>query len=295
MGSTINVRFQIRNFSESHVAEIERQWNDIKACLTETFRLIHNLGFKDETLRAKNAVIPIAYYLFHKNRNPENGQCGLYKTINNLAYHADDRKVIREWLTISLLKGVFGGQSDAVLTKLRETIKENLTGTTFPLSIIADMYRGTAKSLDFDDDYIDRLLKTQKDDGSSYLIISLLSPDLDYTRSLDIDHLHPAAAFSKERLDACEFLKDKPDLRSFYENPETWNSIVNLQLLDSSKNRSKQDTPLSDWVKEPGGPRISDLNIEPDTDLSFSAFKEFIEARTEFLKKRLKNLAGRKS
>jgi hypothetical protein len=285
-----NVRFRVSNFSSGQVEEIERKWDDIRVCLIETFRLVHDLGFRDDTLRAKNAVIPIACYLFHKNRNTAVGEQGLFKSINNLAYHAQERKVIRKWLARSLLKGVFGGQGDAVLTKLRETIKANLGGTVFPLTAIADVYRGTPKSLDFDDDYIDRLLTTQKEDGSCFLIISLLSPDLDYTRSLDIDHLHPAAAFTNERLDACDFLKSDFQLRSFYENEENWNSVVNLQLLDSSKNRSKQDMSLIDWVDSPNGPRITDLNIDPGTDLTFSAFKEFIEARARLLKNLLKAL-----
>jgi hypothetical protein len=91
-------------------------------------------------------------------------------------------------------------------------------------------------------------------------------------------------------LDACDFLKSDFQLRSFYENEENWNSVVNLQLLDSSKNRSKQDMSLIDWVDSPNGPRITDLNIDPGTDLTFSAFKEFIEARARLLKNLLKAL-----
>ena len=70
-----------------------------------------------------------------------------------------------------------------------------------PDEIIKD-YKGTSKDLVFDNDFIDRLLKTQKEEASCFSILALLFPDLDFTQPLDIDHLHPALSFSQKRLDA---------------------------------------------------------------------------------------------
>lgn len=188
---------------------------------------------------------------------------------------------------------MFGGQGDALLTSLRKIIRANLSSSAgFPLDEIVSDYRGTAKDLSFDDDFIDRLLKTQKDDSSCFSILALLLPDLDFTQSLDIDHLHPAASFTKRRLDSHDDFSN-PAGRSFYENLENWNGIANLHLLNSSKNKSKQDVPLDQWLVGQSGLKAEHLLIPAETDLAFGAFESFIGARGALLKQRLKSMVGK--
>ena len=291
MLSDADVRFKVANFTEDRVKKIEQEWDEIKACILESFRLIRSFGLNDNSLRAKNAAIPIAYYLFHKGRDKANGKYGLYADINNQARHSDERKQIRQWLHISLIKGVFGGQGDSLLTNLRKIIRAGLNQSTFPLNEIIEDYRGEPKDLVFDDDSVERLLKTQKDDPSCFSILALLSPDLDYTRSLDIDHLHPVAAFSEKSLDATPLLAN-PNSRSFFENRENWNGIVNLHLLNSSRNKSKQDTPLKEWFAEQKDMKPEDLLIPAGTELAFESFEKFIGARSAYLKQKLRSLVG---
>jgi uncharacterized protein with ParB-like and HNH nuclease domain len=292
MLSDADVRFKVKNFTGDQVGKIEQEWDDIKACILAVFRLIRSFGLNDSALRAKNAAIPIAYYLFHKDRDKTNSKPGLYADINNRVRHEAERKRIRQWLHMSLLKGVFGGQGDALLTNLRKIIQTGLSKSAdFPLDEIVTDYRGTAKDLVFDDDFIDRLLKTQKDDSSCFSILALLLPDLDFTQSLDIDHLHPAAAFTKKRLDN-HIGFSNPAGRPFYENPENWNGIANLHLLNSSKNKSKQDAPLDQWFTNQTGLKVEDLLIPTGTDLSFGAFESFIDARANLLKNYLKSLVS---
>lgn len=291
--SDADVRFKVKNFTGDQVAKIEQEWDDIKICMLEVFRLIRSFGLNDAALRAKNAAIPIAYYLFHKGRNKTNSKQGLYADINKRARHEEERKRIRQWLHMSLLKGVFGGQGDALLTNLRKIIRSGLSSPAgFPLDEIVTDYRGTAKDLVFDDDFIDRLLKTQKDDSSCFSILALLFPDLDFTQSLDIDHLHPTASFRKKRLDS-QVGFGNPEGRFFYENLENWNGIANLHLLNSSKNKSKQDVPLDQWLAKQNGTKAEDLLIPTGTDLSFGAFESFINARAAFLKQKLGSLVGK--
>jgi uncharacterized protein with ParB-like and HNH nuclease domain len=292
MLSDADVRFKVKNFTGDQVAKIEQEWDDIKICILEVFRLIRSFGLNDAALRAKNAAIPIAYYLFHTGRDKTNDKQGLYNDINNRARNVEERKRIRQWLHMSLLKGVFGGQGDTLLTNLRKIILKGFSNPTgFPLDKIVNASRGTAKDLTFDDDFIDRLLKTQKDDSSCFSILALLFPDLDFTQSLDIDHLHPAASFKKKRLDAHVGFSN-PTGRSFYENPENWNSIVNLHLLNSSKNKSKQDQPLDQWLAKQNGMKAEDLLIPTGTNLSLDEFESFVEARTTLLKQKLSLLVG---
>ena len=293
MLSDADVKFKVTNFTRDQVAKIEQEWDDIKACILEVFRLIRSFGLNDAALRAKNAAIPIAYYLFYKGRDKTTGKQGLYADINNEARNEAERKRIRQWLHMSLLKGVFGGQGDTVLTNLRKIIRDSLPKQTiFPLDEIVNDYRGTSKDLVFDDDFIDRLLKTQKNDSSCFSILALLFPDQDFTQSLDIDHLHPAAAFSKKRLDTISHFANSGG-RSFYENPENWNGIANLHLLNSSKNKSKQDLPLDRWLAKQNGMKAEHLLIPTETNLAFDSFETFIDARTKCLKQRLNSLIGK--
>lgn len=74
MLSDADVRFKVKNFTGDQVAKIEQEWDDIKACILEVFRLIRSFGLNDAALRAKNAAIPIAYYLFHKRSGQDQRQ-----------------------------------------------------------------------------------------------------------------------------------------------------------------------------------------------------------------------------
>ena len=192
---------------------------------------------------------------------------------------------------MSLLRGVYSGQGDTLLAKLRHLISAGIANSShFPLDEIVDSMRGERKSLSFDEDFIENLLKTQKEHSSCFSILALLFPDLDFTQSLDIDHLHPKAAFTKKKKDG--YIGISPEKRPFYENPENWNGIVNLHLLNSSKNKSKQDEPLDQWMARQVGTKPIDLLIPNGTDLSFEAFEQFISARAAFLKQKLQSLVN---
>jgi uncharacterized protein with ParB-like and HNH nuclease domain len=277
-----DVRFKVRNFSGEQVGKIEQDWEPIKASIKTTFRLIRSFGLNDWSLRAKNAAIPLAYYIYRKK---------LWDQIDKpLEKYSADKKIMRQWLHMSLLKSVFSGQTDTLLTTLRRIIRDHLNEPIFPLTHIIEEYRGKSKDLRFDEDFIDRLLTTQKDDGSCFSILALIQPDLDYSRPLDKDHLHPGIAFSNQYLENYDFLKQNPSLRNIYGNPEYWNSIINLQLLDASRNRSKLDEPLKDWFMRQEGMTLAQLHIPESTSLRFEDFPAFVEARSQRLKQVFKQL-----
>ena len=255
-----DVKFRVQNVSKPQVAKIEESWPEIKSCIVETFKLIKSFGLNDHSLRAKNAAIPIAYYLFKKK---------LWAEINNPAKNVADRAQIQKWLNMSLLKGVFGGQSDAVLAVLRRVIKDNAESGLFPLEQIIEEYRGKNKELHFDDDFIDRLLETQKDDAGCFSILALVQSDLDYSTALDMDHLHPADAFKKSNVDGYEFLQGNPEKEAYFRDPKYWNSILNLHLLKTSRNRSKQHSSLQEWFDDSDQKNISRDDIFIDEDTSY--------------------------
>lgn len=135
-----DIQFKVKNFNRDKVESIVRIWKNLQLCFNNTFELIKSFGLTDAALRAKNALIPIVYYVFHK---ADTSHEPLYKTINNPAKNKDERKKICQWLHMSLLKGTFGGHSDTTLATLRRILRSNLSDTKlFPLENIIEHFVG---------------------------------------------------------------------------------------------------------------------------------------------------------
>lgn len=281
-----DVKFKVKNFKAEQVSNIQSQWENIKDCIGETFKLVRRMGINPESLTSKNAVIPICYYLYKKqiNGNP------LYKFINNLAKADDERKSISQWFYMVLLKGTFGGQADTILSSMRQLLRENLGEDTFPIGRIIQKYKGTNKDLRFDTEYLDKLLDMQHGEVRCRALLHLLFPEMNPTEIFHIDHLHPSSAFDPESLKGHSFLNQDAELMAFYSNSKHFNSIANLHLLNHSQNLSKGKQPLTQWLNS-GDITLtkSSLLLSENVSLEFSAFKEFYEARRSALMERLNN------
>ena len=275
-----NIKFQVANFNSDSVSVFDKNWDRIKESIEVTFELLKKWGFNDSSLRAKNAIIPIVYYIYHKN---------LEKEILKDHIHQEEKTDMRKWLCISLLKGVFGGQSDSVLSRIRKVLKNNIIENRFPFEQIkAEFASDDAKSLSLSDEVIDDILKTQKDAPDCYTILALLYSHLQYDKVIyHKDHLHPASKFNK--LKESDF-SDSEKYR-FYKDPENWNSILNLQLLSGASNESKNDEDLKDWVKDNNIDLALHL-IPLNTSLDFNDFVTFITERKKLLLSTLKSIIG---
>jgi uncharacterized protein with ParB-like and HNH nuclease domain len=287
MLTDVDVRFKVDNFDRDTVIKIKENWPNIKASIISAFKVIRGFGHNDYSLRAKNAAIPVAYYIYKRK---------IYGEIEKEYTFKEEKQIIRKWLNMSLLKGVFGSHGDSVLSKTRKILKESLNANMaeYPLQKITDEFKGTSKDLKFDEEFINRLICTEKDDVMAFAILSLLLPWLDYSKPLHKDHLHPESAFKAINLDKHGFLNGNAVLKSFYADPENWNSIKNLSLLGALLNESKQDKSLKVWfdLENKNGPTLkkSELLLDESTTLEFENFKQFIENRTINIKNKLLSL-----
>jgi len=280
-----DIKFRVQNFGQSRVETIQKFWPKIRACLIETFKLLRLLGMDDHSIRAKNAIIPIAYYLFRQTAKND----PLYTRINNLAYHREERLAISKWLNMALLKGVFGGQSDAILAKMQSTIKNHLHLGRFPLQEIISSFENSNKDLRFDKDYLETLIEIEHGDSRCRSVLSLIFPEMNDNQLFDIDHLHPRDSFKKGNLKENSFLKANPDKVDFYSNKKNWNSILNLHLLNFSQNRQKGNKSLKEWLSlSDVCLRNTDLLLEMDSNLGFEDFEEFCKTRQKVLLRRLR-------
>lgn len=274
-----NIKFRIENFTGNIVLSFEKEWNRVKECITSAFELLAHLGFTNDNLTAKNAVIPIVYWIYSMR---------IEKDINNTIRWKKDKIAIKKWLCVSLLKGIFGSGTDGVLTKIRKVLKDNLDTSGFPYEKIKDAFKDNpTKNFVFDDDFIHSLLETQFNAKNCFPLLTLIYKDFDFSNhKVDKDHMHPKAYF--DNLTASP--TSNPDDYKFYKDPLNWNSILNLQLLSSSENESKGDTPLNDWVQREKIDKKKYLIPEETDALDVNNFKQFISARTKILTRELKRL-----
>lgn len=280
-----NIKFRIQNFDKDTVRKFGENWERVHSCIINTFLLLKKWGFNDSTLRAKNAVIPLVQYLFVNNIGGE---------ILKDHKHNEEKKAMRKWLSISLMKGVFGGQSDRVLLTIKKVLDENAGIKTFPFEQIKEVFSGDdAKSLTLSEGVIDSILETQYNSPNSYAILTLLYSHLDFDGGIKYhqDHLHPASKFRKLKEKDFSSLEDF----KFFTDKKNWNSILNLQLLSGSTNESKNDKGLDEWMNldERGAEKhvfLKDHLIPENVSLKFEDFKAFIQARRELLKTTIMNI-----
>lgn len=273
-----NIRFMVKNFDHASVTKYEAHWDQVRESIVLAFKLVEQWGYNEQTLRAKNAVIPIVYFIYN------NGN--VIKDITNTIRYLDIKAKMRKWLNIVLIKGTFGGQPDYVLTGTRRAIKPYL-GRDFPIdAIVAEFKESMTKNLAFSDEEIENILSTQKDDVRADSIMSLLYSHFSFDSiNYNKDHLHPANYFLSLKAEECS---SEEQFRR-WKDPAFWNTIINLQLLDESRNKSKQDVPLKEWVNS-CKPDLDAQLIPREVSLEIADIEKFYEERKKLLTLRLKDV-----
>jgi len=271
-----DIAFKVDNFNKANMLKIEQQWDQIEDALRGAVRLVAGFGYSRDTLTANYPIIPIAYYL--KTRD-------LPKNFDTSAKYAEDREAIRRWLILSLARRVFGGSPDTVLRPVREILREARDG--FPFEAIVDKFKGTNKSLTCTEDDVENLLQYKYGQGYTFSVLALLYPTLDFRNRFHIDHIHPRSKFTKPKLRQRGIPEE--DVEFYAENADL---LPNLQLLEGVPNQEKCDTDLADWLagtcsSPEARADYMRRHFIPDTDLSFSNFREFIQLRKGLLTKEL--------
>ncbi len=278
--SDVDVRFKIDNFGKKNITLFESKWEKIKASLEATFHLLEELNFNDTILRAKNAVIPIAYYIYKND---------LSKEIVKSSYDKTNKANISRWLCMSLLKGIFGGTSDSILKDTRDVIKKS-NSKKFPIDELINKFKNdSVKNYYFDDDVIDSFIYSQYGSGTCGIVLNLLYSEVafEHGNSVAQDHLHPKTIFeSKKKLNSLGLSDEQIE---FYRNKDYYNSCLNLQLLESIQNISKGDIPLKEWARK-NKKKNSELYLSENTSLDIKEFEKFIEDRRKNIHNKLKKI-----
>ena len=265
------IQYKLSSFTQSNLEKIEDNWEVIKASILKVISLISNYGFTDKNLTTRLVLLPIAQYLKGISKNG-------YITSSDSKDVADQNNIQR-WLVFAILKKALGGSSDTILTNMRKIISLN-QNSSFPY---VELNKQLGIEPSFSDEEIDDLLNTKYGTKHSYLILSLLYPSRDWKdKKFSEDHIFPKSEFTKAKLIKRGYSADKIDNYLKY-----FNTIYNLELLDDSKNKSKNATPFDEWIKSRDN-NFKERHFIPQMDsFDFDYFNEFVTNRKKMLVKEL--------
>jgi len=273
-----NVGFRVTNFTRANMERLEQHWDRITSAVSAAVALVASFGFSESSLRAHNAVLPIAHYLYRR----ELPTGFLYR-----ATYKEDREAIRSWLTRSLLKrGIWGSGLDTLLTALRAVIDEH-GAEVFPVERLEEAMRARGKSLSFEREELEDLVESR---DRSFALLSLLYPFADtQNNKFHIDHVFPRARFWKQRLRRARVPMD-----AIPEYVDRVDRLPNLQLLVGDLNQSKSDMLPREWIETTFDGRAAQEYVERhdlgDVPDSITEFGAFYEARRDRLLDRLLRL-----
>lgn len=266
------VLFKVGSFKTENVIAIKDNWKKIKESIYLTVQLLVEYGLNSNTLSSNNAVIPIAYYIM------KGGELNL-----------STKKELKKFLFSSLLKNIFSGHGDTILSNFRNALRQDsengyiLKNKSFSFEEIA---LSSDKSLKITDDDINEFLDYKKG-KSAFLVLSFLYPNLRYNQvKFHQDHIHPDSQFTDSKLEANGIPENKH--RIFQELKD---KLPNLQLMEGSENIKKRDTPFKDYlVSQDVDKFLKDNYIDKNENLEFLEFETFFNNRKARLENELKRL-----
>lgn len=273
-----DVKYQLKTFNTTFCSLIENNWRSIKTAILDVFEMLNDFGMSNENLTAPNATLIMLYYIYHKNLK------NFAKSVN----YKTDRDNMKKWLYSVLLRKVFGGQGDNVLSQARSAFYPDFSNKKYIKNVNCafdkDIINKNINKITQQSQatVVEELLNTQKDNSLAFLILSLLYPNLDYQNGdFHKDHMHPFSMCQNQKL-----------------NVEEYNSIINLQLLNSNDNQSKSKKSLDDWVQVEIANKpqnwindFYDSHIIPTKiSLDISNFQQFYDERKKLLINKLNQL-----
>ena len=275
------VTYNVSNFTGHAIATIETNWKAIKAAVETSFRLLNSFGISSENLTSLNAVLPIAYYLY---RMPD------FSFRGSTEFERQNARQMQRWLLNSLLVSAFAGNSDRTIRLARAAIRENLKiDRNFPTERLFDALAIGGRISKLDERAIEGLLELEYGKPKTFLALSLLYDNVDWTRAYHVDHIIPQAQALRRVLQGMNI----PEHR-IREIEGCVNKLGNLQLLAGEENLEKGDLPFDAWITSRDR-YYCERNLIPDR-LDFRTARmlpDFVREREKLIRERFMRLSGK--
>jgi uncharacterized protein with ParB-like and HNH nuclease domain len=292
--SDLPVLFKVNSFKSQNVQLVKDNWEQIKVALIKTVDLLQSFGFSGSLLTSQNSVIVIAYHFMKGGDNSTETKEGIIK-----------------YLLHALLKNVYGGQGDQVITSFRNGFRKSIVNenlgvkayelkqSTFPINDLLNLKLPANKTLKITEEDVEEFMDYKKG-ANSFFILSLLYPNIKFTQvHFHQDHIHPNTRFSDAKL------RDEGIEEGKWQHWQNLkDTIPNLQLMEGTENSSKKDTHFKDWLNGTDGKgkkNASDINkfcndnFIPITAFEFSNFDEFYKQRKTLMTSELMKLLNLKT
>lgn len=264
------IQYKVSSFTRENLEKIEDNWENIKQSLEQTIFLLSQFGFNDKNIVSKNAVLPISLYIKKKDFTNfvNSSDTSLMKIKND----------IQKWFILNTIRSVFGGSSDTTLKQCQEILEQNKTND-FPYSQLNEKLSVSPLLNEVE---INNYLQYTYGTKYSYLLLSLLYPDRDWLdKRYAEDHIYPQTEFTRAKLSKRGYSEEK--MQQYLDN---YNTIVNLELLEESENKSKNATPFDEWISTRDD-NFKKRHLIPEiSKYDFDHFLDFIEERKKLLSKR---------
>ena len=267
----MSVTLKVETFKKESVLKIKNNWENIRKAIKDTVDLLNEFGFNSENIISYVAISPMVYYRF-KGGN----------------FDAESKSELRKYIVISQVRQVFGAATNSALTSIREALKAAPTDSFKMGNLLKVRFTGE-RTLRYTSEEIDAMFDTYEIGAYTFMLLSLLYPNLKYSqKGFHQDHMHPYAGFEESKIANLKLPDGSviDDVRK-----DEWrrrrNTLANLQLLEGRENERKNATPLVDWIKviansENAKYMPSDSSFEP------SHFEDFMDKRQKLMSDALK-------
>ncbi|MDK7785648.1 DUF262 domain-containing protein [Bifidobacterium sp. UMB6791A] len=269
----MSVALKVETFKKDSVLKIKENWEAIRKAIKDTVDLLNEFGFNSENMISYVAVSPMVYYR--------------YKGGN---FDSSSKAELRKYIVIAQDRQIFGTASNSALTSIREALKAAPANSFSMANLNAVRFTG-GRYLSYTADDIDSMFDTYEIGARTFMLLSLLYPNLKYSqKGFHQDHMHPYTGFEESKIDGL-ILPNGTVIDD--DTKEDWrrrrNTLANLQLLEGRENESKNATPLVDWLKITENSENAKY-LPRDISYELSNFEEFMEKRQELMSKALKDI-----
>jgi len=279
--SDLPVKYKLESFTSKNISLIKTNWNDIKNCLMKLCEILPEIGYINHPNLSDNALIPIAYYI---------KKGGNVKTQKS-------KKSLQQYYVVSQVNGIFGGQGEQVLEKIRTEIKKQLeTDNSLNYQGFTDLKLPGSKTLKLTLQDLQNLVEeTVYGSPHAYFLLSLIYPTVDFKiRRYEVDHVHPKSKFNYANLRNNGII-DQEIIE--YWKEEKSNLLPNLQLLGDKDNNNKRSKTILEYLsfkskKEKDEFKKDNLLPTDNKLLELKNFDTFFEYRKRQLTIKLKKHFG---
>ena len=268
-----SVELKVETFKKDNILKIKENWGEICKSIKETVDLLNEFGFNSENIISYVAISPMVYYRY-KNGN----------------FDSNSKGELRKYIVIAQIRQIFGAASNSALTKIRKRLQDTSVNS-FNMANLNNLSFTGDKTFRFTIDEINSLFDTYEKSAYTFMLLSLLYPNLKYSqKGFHQDHIHPYIGFEENKIKDMK-LPDGTIIDE--ETKKDWrrrrNTLANLQLLEGRENGSKNATPLVEWLEKiENSENVKYLPKEISYD--FSNFEEFMKKRQELMSNELKRI-----